>query len=81
MGPKTADGNGALLKGTGWLGGWVKFISSFYGLALDVDPARGAPEVSIQFLGPLGVPGRAVLEGPGPPHKAGLLVPSRTCVP
>lgn len=59
---RPAEGTEALLKDTGLLGVWAKFISLFCGLPPGWDPVRDAPEVSAHFLEPLGVLGGSARE-------------------
>ena len=65
MGPEMADGTWAPLRDVGLLGVWARSLSLFCGLHPGMDPARGAPGVSVQFLGPLGVLGRKEGQGQG----------------
>ena len=76
MGPEMADGTGALLRDAGLLGVWARSLSLFCGLLPDLGPARGAPGVSVWFLGPLGVLGRGEGQGQGSQGPQPTLAPS-----
>ena len=75
LGPEMADGTGAL-RDAGLLGVWARSLSLFCGLLPDLGPARGAPGVSVWFLGPLGVLGRGEGQGQGSQGPQPTLAPS-----